>query len=146
APRRALAAARVVRNVATPDPIGRGAPARASALDLFPERLLVEEVALCQAGQVLVRLGAEHPARAARPGEGAVDAAERLDPDQVAQHEHVERDLQPLLSIDLARGVRPLPRLVVLHDPARAEGVDVDPVDLAADEDAVAELEPTLQL
>src|SRR5207302_1712897 len=34
----------------------------------------------------------------------------------------------------------------VLHDPARAERVDVDAVDLAARVEAVAELEPALQL
>src|SRR5581483_1875893 len=146
APRRALAAARVVRDVARADPARRVERPRARPLDLAPERLLVEEVALCDAGQLVARLGAQHPARAARARERAVDAAERLDPDEVAQHEQVERHLQPALVVDLARGVRALPRLVVLHDPAGAERVDVDAVDLPREEDAVAELEPALEL
>src|SRR5207302_1261593 len=36
-------------------------------------------------------------------------------------------------------------RLVVLHDPARAEGVEVDPVDLAREREPV-DLQPPLQL
>ena len=65
-------------------------------------------------------------------GERPVDAAERLDSDQVAEDEHVQRDLEPELLLDLARRVRCLARLVVLHDPARAEWVGVDAVDLSA--------------
>ena len=79
-------------------------------------------------------------------GERPVDAAERLEPDEVAQHEHVERDLQAQLALDLARRVRVLARLVVLHDPARAERVDVDAVDLPRQREPVAEVEAALQL
>src|SRR6188474_2549649 len=90
--------------------------------------------------------GTSSRGRTTRAREGTVDAAERLDADEVAQHEHVERNLQPLLGVDLARRVRALPRLVVLHDAARAERVDVDTVDLPADEETVPELEAALQL
>ena len=41
--------------------------------------------------------------------------------------------------------MRGLPRLVVLDDPARAERVEVDPVDLAGEREGV-EIEPSLQL
>src|SRR2546429_440493 len=88
----------------------------------------------------------QQPARHPGSRERAVDAAERLDADEVAQDEHVERDLQAQLVVDLLRRRRRAARLVVLHDPARAERVDVDPVDLAAQEEPVAEREPALQL
>ena len=97
-------------------------------------------------GQLVARLRAEHPARGAGARERAVDAAERLDPGEVAEHEHVERHLEPPLLVDLPRRERALARLVVLDDPARAHRVDVDPVDLAAQEEPVAELEAALQL
>ena len=92
------------------------------------------------------RARAQEPARLALARERPVEAAERLDADEVAQHEHVERDLEPLLRLDLPRRVRRLARLVVLHDPARAERVEVDAVDLAGEREAVAELEPALEL
>src|SRR5207248_1107574 len=44
------------------------------------------------------------------------------------------------------RRVRALARLVVLDDPARAERVDVDAVDLAAQEETLPQLEAALQL
>ena len=84
--------------------------------------------------------------RDARAGERAVDAAERLDADEVAQHEHVQRDLELQLVVDLLRRMRGAARLVVLHDPARAVRVDVDAVDLAAQEEVVAERQAALQL
>src|SRR5205823_13649334 len=74
-----------------------------------------------------------------------VEPPQRLDPDEVAQDEHVERDLQPELRLDLRCRVRLLARLVVLDDPARAERIDVDPVDLPREEEA-AEVEAALQL
>ena len=62
---------------------------------------------LTKPGQrVVLRLGAEQAARPPLAGERPVEAAERLDPDEVAQHEHVERDLQPQLLLDLRRRVR----------------------------------------
>src|SRR5439155_10539019 len=68
------------------------------------------------------------------------------DTDEVAQDEHVERNLQALLGLDLLRGVRVLPRLVVLDDPACAERVDVDAIDLSREGHALGELESTLEL
>ena len=107
--------------------------------------LLVDVVVLHEPLQpVLARLLAQQPARPRVAGQRAVDAAERLHPDQVAQDEHVERDLQVQLAVDLAGGRRAA-GLVVDDDPARAERVAVDPVDLARDREA-AELEPALQL
>src|SRR5262249_44863829 len=79
-------------------------------------------------------------------GECAVDAPERLDADEIAQDEHVQRDLELQLVVDLLCGVRASPRLVVLHDPARTERIDVDSVDLAAQVDVLAKVEPALQL
>src|SRR5205807_3258626 len=89
--------------------------------------------------------GAQQPARLALARERPVDAAERLDPDEVAEDEHVERDLQPQLALDLRGRVRGLARLVVLDDPTRAERVDVDPVDLPGQRQA-AEVEAALEL
>ncbi len=123
------------------------AGALARRLDLSPELVLVQVVVPRRSpGGRRARTRAASPASARSPGERAVDAAERLDPDEVAQREHVERDLQPQLAVDVARRVRALARLVVLHDPARAERVDVDPVDLPREPQAVAEVEPALQL
>ena len=50
----------------------------------------------------------------------------------------------PELFLDLRRRVGRLAGLVVDHDPARAERVDVDPVDLSGELDAV-EVEPPLE-
>ena len=55
-----------------------------------------------RADERLALARAQQPARLALAGERPVDAAERLEPDEVAQHEHVERDLQPQLLLDLA--------------------------------------------
>src|SRR5581483_10501558 len=82
---------------------------------------------------VLARLRAQQAARLPLAGERAVEAAERLEPELVAQHEHVERDLQPLLRVDLRGGEDGLAGLVVPDDPARRERVDVDAVDLPGD-------------
>ena len=106
----------------------------------------VEVVVALVARQVVGRARVQQAAGDPRPGERAVDAAERLDPDEVAQHEHVERDLELQLLVDLLRRMRAAARLVVLHDPARAVRVDVDPVDLAAQVEIVAEVQAALQL
>src|SRR5205085_600415 len=79
-------------------------------------------------------------------GERPVDPPERLDADEIAEYEHVERDLQLLLRLDLRGRMGVLPRLVVLHDPTGAERVDVDPVDLPGQGHSLRELEPALQL
>src|SRR5919109_1464227 len=71
--------------------------------------------------------------------------AERLDPHQVAKNEHVERDLEPELGVDARSRVRRLSRLVVLDDPAGAERIHVDPVDLSGQREAV-EIEAALEL
>ena len=108
--------------------------------------MLVEIVVARETGDaVLLRLGAQQPACVALSGERPVDPAEGLDPDEVAQDEHVQRDLQLQLRLDLGRGVCGLTRLVVLDDPARAERVEVDAVDLPGQREGV-EIEPSLQL
>src|SRR2546423_1780429 len=88
APGRTLAALRVVPDVAGPDAAGIAGGAFPRRLDLGPELALAEVVLLLEAGDVLTRLGAQHPARAASASEGPVDPPERLDSDQVAQAEH----------------------------------------------------------
>src|SRR4029453_8070203 len=60
--------------------------------------------------------------------------------------EHVERDLQSLLLLDLRRRMRVLAGLVVLDDAPRAERVDIDAVDLPRERQAGGQLEPALQL
>src|SRR5215210_5821310 len=146
APLRARAALRVVAHVALADAADGRLRVLLGALDLAPEGVLVEVVVALVAGQrVLPRPGPEQPARGAFAGERAVDAAQRLDADQVAQDEHVERDLQIQLALDLGRGVRAAARLVVDDHPARAEGVAVDAVDLPGDGEP-SEVEPPLQL
>ena len=98
------------------------------------------------AGQRLGLGARNEPPRPASARQRPVEAAERLEPDEVAQHEHVERDLEPQLALDLAGGVRVLAGLVVLDDPARAERIDVDPVDLPGESEPAAEIEPSLEL
>src|SRR5262249_62137287 len=78
--------------------------------------------------------------------ERAVEPAERLEPDQVAKHEHVQRNLETKLALDLRRGVGVLAGLVVLREPAGSERVDVDPVDLSGQGQLRAEFEAALQL
>src|SRR5690242_683461 len=147
APGRAREAAlRVVAHGALADPRDGRARLLLRPLDLAPEPLLVDVVVAHVAGHaVLLRLGPQEPAREALAGKRAVDAAERLDPDQVAENEHVERDLQVQLVLDPTRRVGGLARLVVDDDTSRAERVAVDPVDLPRDREA-AEIEPALQL
>src|ERR687891_490533 len=136
---------RVVADVAPADAPDEAPRVLRRPLDLGPELLLVPVVRLGETGQVLGRGGAQEPARATLPREGAVEATERLDPHEVAEDEHVERDLEPELGVDLRGRVGGLPRLVVLDDPARAERVDIDPVDLPGEREA-AEVEPALEL
>src|SRR5436305_7952851 len=145
APGRALAAAGVVLDIAGPDAAGEAARRFLRGGDRVPERVLVEIVGADVTRKRLpVRL-AQNPARAALARKRTIDAAERLDPDEVAQNEHVQRDLEPQLLLDLHRRVGVLAGLVVLHDPARAERVDVDAVDLPGERDPVAEAEAALQ-
>src|SRR4051794_12097625 len=103
APGRAVAALRVVAHVARTDALRVAARTLARALDERPELLLREVVVALEARQVLGRVAVQQAARDASSGEGAVDAAERLDPDEVAQHEHVERYLEAQLVVDLLR-------------------------------------------
>ena len=81
--------------------------------------------------------------RAWRSPARARQASERLDPDEIAQHEH-ERIWKAAQTRSRGR-VRRLPRLVVLDDPARAEGIEVDAVDLPGQREAV-DLEAALEL
>ena len=78
---------------------GRGLPRR---LDDAPERLLVEVVVRDVAGQRLASSARTRPRGVRVAGERPVEAAQRLEPDEVAQDEHVERDLEPQLPLDLA--------------------------------------------
>src|SRR5439155_880079 len=80
------------------------------------------------------------------PRERPVDAAERLGADEVAPNEGVERDLEPPLTVDRASGMCAGARLVVLDDPPGAERVEIDPVDLSGEREAVPEREAALQL
>jgi len=119
----------------------------ASSLDLTPESLFVEVVVLRESGDaVVLRLGAEQAARLPLAGQRPVETAERLDSDEIAEHEHVERDLELLLLLDLHGRMGVLARLVVLDDAARAERIDVDSVDLPRERHARSQLEPALQL
>src|SRR3954468_9987039 len=94
--------------------------------------------------RVLASVGADETARLPRPGEATVEATERLHADEIAERKDVERDLELLLRLDVAGAVRSA-ELVVLDDPACAEGVGVHPVDLPGDGEA-AELEAALEL
>ena len=134
-------------HVAGADPFDDPDGELARSFDLAPELFLREIVVLREAGDaVLTRLSTQQPAGLALAGERAVETAERLDADEVAQHEHVQRNLEALLGLDLLRRVRVLARLVVLDDPPRAERIDVDAVDLPRQRDALGELEATLEL
>src|SRR5229473_1120725 len=118
-----------------------------SSFDLAPELVLREIVVLREAGDaIFARFSPQQPAGLALAGQRAIETAQRLDADEVAQNEHVERNLQALLGLDLLGGVRVLPRLVVLDDSARTERVDVDAIDLAGQRRPLGELEPPLEL
>jgi hypothetical protein len=126
-------------------PVDRASRAGLRLVDLVPEVVLGDVVRPLQAGhRVLARIGSDEAARLPRPGEAAVEPAERLHADEIAEREDVERDLELLLGLDVARAIRPA-ELVVLDDAAGAEGVYVDPVDLPGDGEA-AELEAALEL
>ena len=131
-------------DVAFPHPLGERGRRPPRRLDEPPELLFAEIVVRHVTRQRLLLRPADEPSRPARPGERAVQAAQRLEPHEIAQHEHVERDLEAQLALDPPRGVGALARLVVLDDPARAERVDVDPVDLPREREARPELEPAL--
>src|SRR5215218_11216811 len=119
APRGALAALRVMPDVSGANVAGELACRRARRLDLRPESILVEVVvARVACEDVAFRVRAEQPPRTASRGQRAVEAAQRLDPDEVAEDEHVERDLEPELLLHLARRGRVLPGLVVLDESA----------------------------
>ena len=122
------------------------AGAFARGLHLSPERVLVQVVVLGEARQVVAGGRAQHPPRQPLARERTVHAAERLDADEIAEREHVQRDLQTKIAVDVARRMRAFARLVVLDDPARRERVDVDPVDLPREAQPVAEIEPALKL
>ena len=122
-PRRARALARIVPHVAVSDPGDDRPGTLLRSRDLPPEVLLLGIVARRVPGDaVAARGGPQQPAGLAVTGERPIQPAERLDPDEVAQHEHVQRDLQPQLALDLGRRMRLLPRLVVPDDAARGEG------------------------
>src|SRR5579884_3375321 len=146
APGGAAAALRVVAHVPGPDALGARARTFARGLHQPPELVVREVVVPLVAGQVAGGVLVQQPPRDPGARESAVHAAEGLDPDEVAEHEHVERDLQLQLFVDLLRRVGAAARLVVLHDPPRRERVDVDAVDLPAQVDSLAEVEAALQL
>src|SRR5262245_2690529 len=146
APGGALAALGVVANVADADPAGKLPCLQTRLVDRRPERLFLEVVVPGVAPERVALARAKEPSRLPLAGERPVQPAERLEADEVAQDEHVERDLETKLALDLARRVRVLARLVVLDDPARSERVLVDAVDLPGEGDTVAEVEPALEL
>src|SRR5918994_604627 len=147
APRRALAALRIVTDVAGADVTGELAGSCSRRLDLRPERLFVEVVVPRVAREhVTLRTGAQKPGGAAPAGKWSVEPAERLDPDEVTQDEHVEGNLEPELLLHLPSRRRVLAGLVVLDDAPRAQRLHVDPVDLPREHGAVAEVEATLEL
>ena len=114
-------------------------------VDERPERLVVEVVARREPRhELLASARAEHAAGAALPRQRAVEASHRLHSEQVAEDEHVERDLELELGLDPCRRVGALAALVVLDDAARGERVEVDAVDLPAHGEA-AEVEPRLE-
>src|SRR5215210_3357395 len=79
APLRARAALRVVAHVALANAGDRCLRVLLGAVDLAPERVLVEVVVALEPGQpVLARLGPQQATRGALAGQRAVDAAERL--------------------------------------------------------------------
>src|SRR5439155_23268646 len=96
--------------------------------------------------EVVARRLAQHPAGHPLSRERSIDAAQRLDADEVAEREDVERDLEPQLAMDLSRRVRSGTRFVVLHDAPRAERVDIDPIDLPRQPETVGQGEPALEL
>ena len=101
APARAVAARRVVLDVSRPGS-ARDAPSRVlrAPLDLRPRTPPRRgSRSSTKPGQRL--RGAPRAAVRAlfrSPASGAVEAAQRLHPDEVTEHEHVQRDLQPQLA------------------------------------------------
>src|SRR4029077_21240583 len=87
APGRAVAALRIVFDVALAHSFDDVDGELASSLDLTPESLLVEVVVLRKPGDaVVLRLGAEQAARLPLTGQRPVETAERLGPDRIPQH------------------------------------------------------------
>src|SRR5439155_14140614 len=82
APGRALVPTRVVAHVAGADPAGELPRRLPRPLDLPPEGLVVQVVRPRVPGQRVVA-APEEPARTASPGERSVEAAERLDADEI---------------------------------------------------------------
>ena len=133
-------------DVPATDALDKAARVALRRVDDRPERGVVEVVPRGEAGQaVLPGLRPQQPPRLTLAREGAVEAADRLDPDQVAQHEHVQRDLEAELGLDLLSRVGARSRLVVLDDAAGAEGIEIDAVDLSGEREA-AEVEAALKL
>ena len=103
--RTAGVAKRIVTDVARADARRRsGGRAPPSAFDLLPELVLVEVVAPHEPRYLSVlraRCRAGVRAHAARRRGARYRTAEGLDADEVAQHEHVERDLELQLGVDL---------------------------------------------
>ncbi len=132
-------------HVARPDARDGGLRALDGAVDVGPELRVAEVVLILRPRDELGGGVEDEPARLPRARERPVEPAERLDADEVAQREDVERHLELPLGLDLPRRVRARAGLVVLDDPARAHRVLVDPVDLPGDGEA-AQVEAALQL
>src|SRR5262245_40291087 len=139
APGRTPVALRVVPDVPGTDPAGVHRRTLTSRFDLAPERVLVQIVVPRESREVVAGGLAEHATSEAPACERTVDTPEWLDAHEVAQRQHVQRDLKAELPVDVARRVCTLARLVVLHDAARAERIDVDPVDLSREPEIVGE-------
>src|SRR5215212_4398582 len=144
-PGRALPALRVVQDVARAQAVHEAGRSFARRFDVLPELVFLQVVLRLETGQVVLRLLAQQPAGRSLSRKRAIEPSQRLDPDEVAHDEHVERDLQLQLRVDLGRRERRLTRLVVLDDPTCRKWVDVDPVDLPGQREA-AEVEARLEL
>ena len=121
-----------------PDARDRGAGGLDSFLDEAPERLLVEIVGRGERLDTVALGVAQETARRALL-DAAVDPADRLEAETVAQRQHVQRQLQTPVPAHVggALGVR---RLVVVDQATGRRRIDVDAVDAARHREA-AEIE-----
>jgi len=133
-----------VAHVARANASGKGARGLLRPLDRGPELVLREIVGGDEAGHaVLARLGAQQPARWSLTGQRPVNAAERLNANQVSEHQQIERKLKLEFGLDLGGRLGCSARFVVLNQAAGGKRVEVDAVDLSRD-GQLAEIETAL--
>src|SRR5919106_6430521 len=99
APLRAAVALGIVAHIPGADALRIRSGPLPRRLDVCPERPLVEVVVPREPREVLPGRLAQHAPRVAPARERPVEAPERLHAHQVAEREHVERDLEPKLPI-----------------------------------------------